>query len=335
MCVSPYITTDKYGNLVPVPCGHCFQCLQQWSRDWRFRLRQEKIHCAATLFLTLTYNDEHVPVKYNDDAGEWQSYVEKKELQNYFKRLRKNCPGLKFRYFAIGEYGGDYNRAHYHVVFFFQNTAGLTFNQMYRLMLYCWQGRGFIYLKSTSNKHINYVSGYFNKIDKSLHIVKPFKLMSKSIGLCYLTERMVNYFFDTFKTVVPNGLGGHSKLPRYYRKKLDEITDQVVPENYGYVWSDIAYMNEYKPKGVNVHFKYFCDHYPEIFKKVYRQELHILRTQGISIDRRIENPNYVFGVWRQTIPDLVNALTDDYRNLDAVKVQHKYTRLNEQKILYG
>lgn len=47
------------------------------------------------------------------------------------------------------------------------------------------------------------------------------------------------------------------------------------------------------------------------------------------------NPNYIFGIWRRTIPELVNALAVNYRNLDNVRVRHRYTRLKENEILYG
>jgi len=335
MCVTPYIATNKEGQLIPVPCGHCFECLKQWSKDWRFRLNQERKNCVASLYLTLTYNPEHLPVAFNDETNGWQSYVDKRELQNFFKRMRKNCPQLKFRYFAVGEYGGSKkgarNRAHYHVLFFFYNTANLSYRQMYNFMYYCWQGRGFIYLKSTSNRNVNYVSGYFNKIDKSPHITQPFKLMSKSIGLCYLSQKMVDYFFRTFAVGVPNPFGkGFVKLPRYYRKKLDDMTCDVVPDNYGYVWSDIVRMREYQPKGINVHFDYFCRNFTKIFTDVYREQVHICRENGISIDPRIDNPNYVFGIWRKTVKDLVDAVDVDRRLLQDALVHHSRINLDEE-----
>ena len=78
-----------------------------------------------SVYLTLTYRPECAHVAWNKDAGEYQTYLVKKDLQNFFKRLRKNNPELSFRYFAIAEYGGKYNRAHYHVVFFFKSLGGL------------------------------------------------------------------------------------------------------------------------------------------------------------------------------------------------------------------
>lgn len=58
-------------------------------------------------FLTLTYRPEDLPDDYS---------IHKEELQKFFKRLRKR--GVKFRYFACGEYGEETNRPHYHAVLF-------------------------------------------------------------------------------------------------------------------------------------------------------------------------------------------------------------------------
>lgn len=60
-------------------------------------------------FLTLTYNDEHLP----EDGS-----IHKEELQRFFKRLRKEIYPTKVRYFACGEYGEKKARPHYHVILF-------------------------------------------------------------------------------------------------------------------------------------------------------------------------------------------------------------------------
>lgn len=62
-------------------------------------------------FITLTYSDEHLP-----EGGN----LEPRDLQLYWKRLRKNT-GKSLRYFAVGEYGDRTRRPHYHAVVFTQN----------------------------------------------------------------------------------------------------------------------------------------------------------------------------------------------------------------------
>jgi len=44
-----------------LPCGQCTGCLLERSRQWAVRLMKEfKLH-DETCFLTLTYDDAHVP----------------------------------------------------------------------------------------------------------------------------------------------------------------------------------------------------------------------------------------------------------------------------------
>ena len=60
-------------------------------------------------FITLTYDNEHLP---KDES------IDKDELQRFFKRLRKNYPPKTIKYFACGEYGDKKKRAHYHAIIF-------------------------------------------------------------------------------------------------------------------------------------------------------------------------------------------------------------------------
>lgn len=58
-------------------------------------------------FITLTYNDEHLPVNGSLDPN---------HLQTFFKRLRHHKG--PYRYYACGEYGDITQRAHYHACLF-------------------------------------------------------------------------------------------------------------------------------------------------------------------------------------------------------------------------
>jgi hypothetical protein len=44
--------------------------------------------------------------------------IAKRDLQLFFKRLRKSLPGVTLKYFAVGEYGEKLSRPHYHVCIF-------------------------------------------------------------------------------------------------------------------------------------------------------------------------------------------------------------------------
>lgn len=60
-------------------------------------------------FITLTYNDEHVPTDYS---------VKLDHFQKFMKRLRKSVEPKKVRFFACGEYGDQNLRPHYHALIF-------------------------------------------------------------------------------------------------------------------------------------------------------------------------------------------------------------------------
>lgn len=115
-----YIHVDEW---IEIPCGKCIGCRLKYSREWANRCMMESYDHEHNWFLTLTYNDNHLPSKrkyYDGDGNEKESPFHplvKRDLQLFFKRLR-NHSGQKFRYFAAGEYGSKSGRPHYHVIIF-------------------------------------------------------------------------------------------------------------------------------------------------------------------------------------------------------------------------
>lgn len=60
-------------------------------------------------FLTLTYDDEHLPISYS---------VDPRAMQLFLKKLRNHLAPKKIRFFLCGEYGGKTGRPHYHILLF-------------------------------------------------------------------------------------------------------------------------------------------------------------------------------------------------------------------------
>lgn len=60
-------------------------------------------------FITLTYNDEHLPKNRS---------LEYKDFQLFMKRFRKRFPSTKIRFYMAGEYGETYGRPHFHACIF-------------------------------------------------------------------------------------------------------------------------------------------------------------------------------------------------------------------------
>lgn len=92
---------------IELPCGQCILCRLEHARQWAVRITHEAQLHEYSCFATLTYNEENVP----QDGG-----LRYDDLQRFWKRLRKAVGPL--RYFAVGEYGDETNRPHYHACIF-------------------------------------------------------------------------------------------------------------------------------------------------------------------------------------------------------------------------
>ena len=88
-----------------LPCGRCVGCRLERSRQWAVRCMHEASMHMFNSFVTLTYDDNHLP-EYNS--------LNYKHFQDFMKRLRKSHNGVRF--YMCGEYGEDFSRPHYHAI---------------------------------------------------------------------------------------------------------------------------------------------------------------------------------------------------------------------------
>lgn len=100
--------TGRTVATLQLPCGQCVGCRVRRAEEWSIRVMHEAQmheHCS---FVTLTYDDEHLPpyggLRYSD-------------VQKFLKRLRVRR-AEPVRYFLCGEYGEQTKRPHYHVGLF-------------------------------------------------------------------------------------------------------------------------------------------------------------------------------------------------------------------------
>mgnify|MGYP006878681122 CR=1 FL=1 len=131
-------------------------------------------------FLTLTYNDFHVPYGYVLDMD---------EITNFMRRMKYQEGPLRPRYFAAGEYGTKGTRIrnpHYHIIIFNywpqdavkhkEHGKYPTFTSESVAKL--WKGKGFHSLAPFSSEVANYVCKYILKnqfLDESdAEYVPPF-----------------------------------------------------------------------------------------------------------------------------------------------------------------
>lgn len=94
---------------VSVPCGQCVGCRLERSRQWALRCVHEASLHEANCFLTLTYDEAHLP-----PFGS----LDKRDFCLFMKRFRKEVYPRALRFYHCGEYGGTFGRPHYHALIF-------------------------------------------------------------------------------------------------------------------------------------------------------------------------------------------------------------------------
>ena len=102
-----------------LPCGTCLGCKSARATQWAHRCSHEASRTPYNTFLTLTYDDKHLPT---------EGYLDARALTLFIKRLRqrrtrdsgtiRSDSGTNIRYFACGEYGTQTERPHYHALLF-------------------------------------------------------------------------------------------------------------------------------------------------------------------------------------------------------------------------
>lgn len=198
-------------------------------------------------FITLTYDEDHIP----EDNG-----LQKKELQDFWKRLRKNLStkyhefAPKIKYYACGEYGDKekiyfspgavkpHGRPHYHAIVFGLNN----WNDEHRdILAKSWtncepwffskeRGKDSCMQEVTAND-IQYVCGYVQKklygqMGKNEYgqATPPFSTCSEGLGLEFAMknkERLMNNGYTYFK--------GHKiGIPRYFCEKFGVNKSELI-----------------------------------------------------------------------------------------------------------
>jgi len=92
-----------------LPCRQCDSCRMEYARQWAMRCIHEAQLHQNNCFITLTYDDTHLP---SDGSLHYEDF------QRFLKRLRKSLKGAKIRYYMAGEYGENFGRPHWHACIF-------------------------------------------------------------------------------------------------------------------------------------------------------------------------------------------------------------------------
>ena len=127
---------------ITIPCGQCIGCRLERSRQWAMRCVHEASMHDDNEFITLTYDDDHVPVDHSLKYSHFQDFI--RALRKSVRRMRQRltdgstdkelrqsgqsgpdaverCPARSakgIRFYMCGEYGEDTKRPHYHACLF-------------------------------------------------------------------------------------------------------------------------------------------------------------------------------------------------------------------------
>nr|WAE43499.1 MAG: replication initiator protein [Microviridae sp.] len=235
-CLMPVLITKnldqaKYPKGLEVPCGKCLNCRIRKRKEWGMRcLHELSTHENIACFVTLTYDDQHIP---------WCKSLVKSDLQKFFKRLRKSLEPTdrKIRYFACGEYGDITQRPHYHMIIFGLSLSPTDKKYIISAWPFCDWNNPHILHKSfgiAEPDSINYVSAYIEKkLSGKLGIKEyaeqnresVFKISSLGIGRDYAYTNAESIKINEYLTMN----GTKMSIPRYYLKKLEIEVDKFNP----------------------------------------------------------------------------------------------------------
>lgn len=160
----------------------------------------------------MTYDQANQPLIELD--GEHYGTLSKRDLQLFFKKLRKvNGKGKSIKYYAVGEYGSDTYRPHYHAIIF--NVKPETLIQAPQI----WD-KGFLSVGNCEPASIHYVAKYvLSSHDDWTPLVSPFALISQGIGRRYLTTNGHQHK-KALQNFVVNNSGKKQRVPRYIKDKI-------------------------------------------------------------------------------------------------------------------
>ena len=108
-CITP---REVAGGSV-IPCGNCRFCRRKAQQVWGTRILLESYFYPHSVFGTLTYSDDNVPMY----DGVLQ--LHKPDITTFLEKLRWQTRHMRpLRFFIVGEYGDETWRPHYHFILF-------------------------------------------------------------------------------------------------------------------------------------------------------------------------------------------------------------------------
>lgn len=232
-----------------LPCGQCWWCRLNRATQWAVRCMHEKQMTTDHEFITLTFNDAHLPKDWSLDRRYWQLFM---------KRVRK-LYGKGPRYFGCGEYGDNLGRPHFHAIMFnfplkdkkpIFSQGGRTYytsETLQRLWSDSAGPIGYVMTTGVSFASAQYVARYVTKKMTGKKSRAHYRVMICATGeivelqpefpMCSTDPGIGSSWFDKygltdlfpkdFCTVQTSDGAFRVAVPRYYMKKLEKVSPDL------------------------------------------------------------------------------------------------------------
>ncbi|AZL82762.1 replication initiator protein [Apis mellifera associated microvirus 56] len=218
-CKTPITIRDANKVATAVPCMKCHDCRLARTRQWVFRIQEERKHHLNCYFITLTY--ETTP-KTPNGLGT----LDGRDLQLFFKRLRKRTKQT-IKYLAVGEYGSIRRRPHYHALLLGsieESDIRAAWEKHVNESTGAINGHAYIDT-ANSGAATAYVVKYLDKgrvipLFASDDRLKERSWMSKGLGSRYLTPEMISWHRRAPDGWSIQSEGQTSPLPRYFKNRI-------------------------------------------------------------------------------------------------------------------
>lgn len=253
-------------DFIEIPCGKCIGCRLRHAAEWADRCMLEMRYHKSSYFVTLTYDDEHLPVRQYllEDTGEVGDIgtLVKRDFQLFMKSLRKayvkkafenGYETDKLRFFASGEYGDESYRPHYHAIIFGLELDDLTFyktstDENGQVLMYynspwlsgIWK-KGHVVVAKACWETCAYVAKYIMKkqsgknadIYKELNHEPPFVLMSRKpgIGRDFYDESGYRFFEEDYVSIGTADGSRRIYVPKYFQR-LEAEKDEAFMQSW-------------------------------------------------------------------------------------------------------
>lgn len=223
MCVTPwrvYAKDEPFLNgskSMVIPCGRCPECIKKRQNAWvvRFKLEQQywrKVFAGSqTYFITLTYDDKHLPETRDMAIKNWQAC-----LKSLYRNLNHRP-----RYYCVSENGSVHGRLHFHCLLFGMPVVDMDVFRK-KTLAKAWP-YGFNTCTYATGKTLWYVSKYVTKDISAFNSTawKCIESYSKrpALGAMALNHQFKDYFSDNCTTHFVDS-GFHYSLPRSLVKRV-------------------------------------------------------------------------------------------------------------------